>query len=346
MARILYLNIHDLDYPRNRRVREFLVSQGHNVVCVSRGNKKGFFADIVRVLISGLRAGREFDYVVLSEFSVQFAAAARLVASRFRAPLITDAFVGLYETNVLDWQQISARSPKAIIMRALDRMALTLSSLCLIDTDLRAERLRESTRTPVMSIPVGAPDWATWRPIEDKSNKVKVLYYGNYIRLHGLDFVLDSIARMENKDSFRFTFLGDGKDRTRITSKCRELGLAELIDFVDPVPESELADVISQHSVVLGIFGTSEKAETVIANKVWQGLACGKPVITRESLALRELDPIVGAQLITVDVDDPRSLGSALTSVERVHNDAYPDASSLLSDYVADRYRSLASAIR
>lgn len=346
MARILYLNIHDLYYPRNRRVREFLVSQGHEVVCVSRPSKRGFFADIVRVLTCGLRAGREFDYVILSEFSVQFAIAAKVVAARFRAPLITDAFVGLYETNVLDWQQISARSPKAIVMKSLDRMALTLSSLCLIDTDLRAERLRKSTRTPVLCIPVGAPKWAKWRKVDDENGKVKVLYYGNYIRLHGLDFVLDSISRMESREGFSFTFVGDGNDRARIVSRCSELGLAELIEFVDPVPESELADLINRHSVILGIFGTSEKAETVIANKVWQGLACGKPVITRESLALRELAPIVGAQLMTVDVDDPRSLANALASVEMVSHEAYPDASTLLSDYVAKRYRSLASAIR
>jgi glycosyltransferase involved in cell wall biosynthesis len=41
--------------------------------------------------------------------------------------------------------------------------------------------------------------------------------------------------------------------------------------------------------VCLGIFGTSEKAASVIPNKVFQVVAAGRPLITRDSPAIREL---------------------------------------------------------
>ncbi|MET8272471.1 hypothetical protein [Streptomyces sp. NPDC005096] len=58
---------------------------------------------------------------------------------------------------------------------------------------------------------------------------------------------------------------------------------------------------IHASDVVLGVTGPSLKAASVIANKVWQGLAFGRVVITSEDLpALAEIEQIVGQALVQV----------------------------------------------
>ena len=257
---------------------------------------------------------RGHDVYVLSEFSLAYAPLAGLVARLNRAVLVVDAFVGRYETEVEDGGRAEAGSCQARRHRAIDAAAARTADLVVIDTEMRAERLR-GDRIEVMSLPVGAPAWASPTPSPDRpdGSPLRLLYYGNFIALHGLDVVVLALERACRAGTrAEILFVGDGRERERIERSVRKAGLGALATFRDPVPEREIADLIADHDVVLGIFGESPKARSVIANKVWQGLASARTVVTRASPALDEIREAAGVWLVTVDGDSEEDLADHL----------------------------------
>ena len=51
------------------------------------------------------------------------------------------------------------------------------------------------------------------------------------------------------------------------------------IRFLDKVPYADVPKVIYGADVVLGVFGTTEKASRVIGNKIFEAMGCARPVI-------------------------------------------------------------------
>ena len=61
------------------------------------------------------------------------------------------------------------------------------------------------------------------------------------------------------------------------------------IFFKNNVPLIKLVDEINKSDVCLGIFGSTEKTQMVIPNKIYECIACRKLVITANTKAINEL---------------------------------------------------------
>jgi len=76
------------------------------------------------------------------------------------------------------------------------------------------------------------------------------------------------------------------------------------------IPFDEHVARMRQADIVLGIFGTTRKTQMVIPNKVYEGLAVAKPIITADTPAIRELLSEESACLIPAG--NPRALANTV----------------------------------
>src|SRR3546814_8336865 len=80
------------------------------------------------------------------------------------------------------------------------------------------------------------------------------------------------------------------------------------LHWLEWVEYRQLKQFIAEAELCLGIFGTSEKVASVIPNKVFQLVAAGRPVITRDSAAIRDLLPDYPPSRSTAHTSELQSL--------------------------------------
>lgn len=107
--------------------------------------------------------------------------------------------------------------------------------------------------------------------------KIIVGYTGTHGLAHSLDFILRSIARMNDQD-FHFVFIGDGAEKENLMRLAQTLQLNN-VTFVDPVRKSEIVSYLSMIDIALVPLRKSSTFEAVIPSKVFESVAMNIPVL-------------------------------------------------------------------
>lgn len=219
----------------------------------------------------------------------------KLLTLRYGPRIVYAPLVSVTETLIDDRARYPREGRVAWLFRGLDRLCCRVADVVVADTHEHRgyfiERLGvEPGRVVVCHL--GA-DNSVFRPLPDvtpaseRGEPVEVLYFGQYLPLHGLDVVVDAVGRLATRDGLRFTFIGTGEERPRI-QRLVEASRAKA-EFRDWVPYEELGARIARADIVLGVFGISEKARMVVPNKVYEAALVGRAVITADTPAIREV---------------------------------------------------------
>lgn len=327
--RVCYFGTFERDYPRNSILIQGLQTIGvevvecHEPLWERTRDKTGGYASIPSLsrlflslgvsylrLIGKHRRVPPHDACLVGYIGQPDLLLARLLHPRRRCPVIFVPMISLYDTIVQDRTLFSSRSLLARLLFWLDFLSFRLADLLVADT--KEEEKFFCTRfgldeKKIVVLPVGAEE-KIFRPLAPSLNlsgasgsglcpqkkQFEVLFYGKFIPLHGIPYILDA-AKLLEEENIHFTLIGTGQLRQEMEERARRLNLKNA-DFSDWVPLEELPHYIARAGVCLGIFDPGEKAGRVIPNKVYQALAMGKPVITGDSPATRSL--LSGATLL------------------------------------------------
>ena len=211
--------------------------------------------------------------------------ARRLISGRI--PTVFAPLVTVTETLVEDRQVYRPGGIAARLAHWLDRATLGAADLVIADTEAHRTYMAEAfgiASARIGTLYLGA-ERAFYEPAPAVAGPARsVLFYGQYLPLHGLGAVVDAARHLAGR--LAITLVGTGPERPAIEAAARSI---PNLRFVDWVPYGELPSWIGNADLCLGVFGTSAKAARVIPNKVYQCAAGGRAVVTGDTPAVREV---------------------------------------------------------
>ena len=236
-----------------------------------------------------------------------------------RKPIIFDAFFSLYDTAISDWELAPKNSWLARLCHFVDWSACRLATLVLVDTKAQRNffcQEFELAKKKVRWLYMGA-DEAVFAPYPDPPSPppFRVLYVGNYVPLHGVPIILQA-ARLLDREEIEFWLIGENHLEDPVLKDLLSNSNPERVKFYPWMPPHELRAKIGDADICLGVFGTSCKAKRVIPGKAFLALAMGKPLITGDSMAARELLED-GKNAILCEMGSSRALVDAIVRLQR-----------------------------
>lgn len=324
--KVMWLGTYERAYPRARVLVEGLrelgveVVERHRPVWERQRHKAGAFLRPVPLARAGGRfaaawaalaaeGAREprVDAIVAGYPAQPDALPAWCVARARRVPLVVDMMISLADTLAGDRGRAGRLAAGALA--AADRASLAAADLVMADTAAGADWLAARFGVPrarVAVVPVGAEP-GRFPALPPPGGPPHALFYGKLAPLHGVATVL-AAARRPGVPPVRL--IGDGQLGPWLQGELardRPPGLT----WERWVPYEELGGEVGRAAVCLGVFGESAKAARVVPNKVWQAMAAGRPVVTADSPAVREVLEH-GRSALLVPPGDPGALAAAL----------------------------------
>lgn len=281
-----------------------------------RHNKDYSRFNIIKQLASDIKTKKDV-YILLPFSKNQF------LKNFFKKDrIINDFFISNYDTYVYDRQKITKKNPRAWWKYFQDWFNFRFSKYLLSDTKAHFEYWEElfgKFKGKHLVVPVLA-DKTIYFPNEQKLNnkKIKILFYGSFIPLHGIDVILKALKILEEQEvEFEANIIGTGQNYSQMKELYESLNLQQVAMNGKVIQEKELAQQIREHDIILGIFGESKKAKSVIPNKVYQAFASKKAIVTMKSDTILEF--FSESDLIMCD-NTPKSLAQSLVNLYKDKN--------------------------
>jgi glycosyltransferase involved in cell wall biosynthesis len=240
---------------------------------------------------------RVFKRLMKKDFNVILATGKKILLLAWllkpihKKKIIFDVFISDYENLVIDRKIVNPNSIKSKLLWFGDKFSCNISDHNILDTQEHIQyfckefKLNKSKFTPIY---VGS-DEETFNPTSKKIKNEPFLveFHGTFIPLQGIKFILNA-AKILEKEKIEFKIIGKGQESKKIKKLADYLKLKN-VKFTDSnLTLKNLAQEIQNADICLGIFGESIKAKNVIPNKVFETVACKKPLITSESPAMKE----------------------------------------------------------
>ncbi len=321
--RVCYVQAYrDPGYIRGRTLRKALAECGDVdlVLAVNRSRGLRRYWETLRAL---LHARRQFDpdVYVLGFRGHELAWLVRWLTRR--RPLVIDALMSPYAAMAEEGKLGMPGRLVAPLWHRYETAILRAADAVLTDTRLHADYFEQCFGIPagkLLVLPVGAVEDAPRdeapAPVPAQVNgshrpAFRVLFYGSFLPLHGIDTIVDAAARVGDL-AVEFDFIGGSPAQARqLHALCAAQGIRRYRHRAWVPFDQLLRYEIPRADLCLGgPFGDTPQARRVVTGKTSQCLAWGRPtVVGRIDEDLGFIDKV---NCLLVDQGDAGQLAAAI----------------------------------
>lgn len=314
MMKILRFGSYNPNYPRNQIFAKGLRENGVKIIECNDSSQI-----LLRYLKLLGKYRSDYDAMIVCFFGHANVPLAKILTKLTTKPLIFDAFISIYDTIVFDRKLVKENSFESKFYFYLDKFSCSMADMILLDTNEQINYFHKEfgiDKRKFKRIFVGTDDAVFYpRKVTKKRDVFTVTFHGTFIPLHGIQYIVKAAKLLENQRDIEFEILGTGQTYPEIVSLSRKLNGGN-VTFKKSASYEELPNFIARGDICLGIFGDTEKARRVIPNKVFEIFAMGKPLITGDSLAIKEAGIVNRKNALLVQMANPSAIAHAILELK------------------------------
>lgn len=165
------------------------------------------------------------------------------------------------------------------ILRFMERFALRGANTFVTISEGVVSRVRAlgvDTRAVVSGFGADTSEFE----VLDAAPQKLFLYAGSYAAWHGADIIIDAFADFSRTNpGYTLRIIGNGTERSALETRAETLGVADAVEFLDPVSPAELNTHFAVAVASLATLKPDTGYEFAFATKTYSSLAAGCPVI-------------------------------------------------------------------
>jgi len=336
-VRVCYFGTYRAGYTRNRKMIEGLRRNGVEVIeCheplwlgtedrvqVASGGwmHPSFWLRIIKVysrLLRKYRSVGDYDVMVLGYPGQLDVPLARVLTWLKCKPLVLDMPASLY-LMTQERRLLKPGSFTGFLIYCLDKMACLLPNLLIVETEeyiVWFQKTFKINKSKFCVVPLGADDKIFKPAAATRSDgPFLAVYYGSFLPNHGVEYIVEAARLLRNEPNIHFELIGNGPGKAAAMALARQHNLTN-ITFEDWMDQEALVKRVTRADVILGAFGATPQSMLTVQNKIYEGLAMEKPVITGDGPSVRKL-LIHGEHVYLCEQANPQSLAEAIKVLSR-----------------------------
>lgn len=274
------------NYVRSDFIVQCLESVPEYTVYRAVNSKTGFLRYIQTIAkLVYLRTFKHPDVYILGFRGIEIFWIVRLIT--LGKPLVYDEFINPYLWFVEEHKKFPPKSIRAKLLRLYTKGVLDHSDFILSDTDRHLNYTSQEfniKKEKMDTIYVGTNE-QLFKPLNDKTDKSKdfiVFFYGNFLQLHGLDYILGAAELLKTKTDIKFVIVGGANRKKQLEDFLKKLKKMRLnnVQHISWINFEEIPKYVGRANLCLGgPFGNSPQAKNVITGKTYQFLAMAAPTV-------------------------------------------------------------------